>query len=124
MAYAAAALLCVAIAPWTTLVMLPNNYEFIRMNSERGGARSVRAAEVLASGGEKRDRSKDDLIRGAGEGDQLADMSGPLGELPERTTEGEDEKVREMLGLFARQNLVRAVLMAAGGVVGLITALS
>lgn len=128
--YVAAALLCVAIAPWTFRVMVPNNFELIRMNAERGGARSSAAAAAHHAGGQggekkkMKERSANDSVRGVGEGPEFTDLSGPQGSTPEETTEAEDERVREMLGVFGRQNMARAVLMALGGVVGLVTALS
>lgn len=130
--YAAAALLCVSIAPWTMLVMVPNNFALIRRNAEKGGARSAdsaaaAAAETTSPAGEKKnaaqERSALDSVRGKGEAAELTDRSGPQGQTREGTSEGEDEEVREMLRVFGRQNMVRAVLMGLGGVVGLVTAL-
>lgn len=125
--YAAAAVLCVSIAPWTMLVMVPNNFALIRRNAEKGGARSAdSAAAAGSSAGEKKDakaRSALDSVRGEGEAAEFMDRSGPQGRTREETSEGEDEEVREMLRVFGRQNMVRAVLMGLGGVVGLVTAL-
>lgn len=127
--YAAAALLCVSIAPWTMLVMVPNNFALIRRNTEKGGARtadSAAVAETTSSAGKKKnaeERSAVDSVRGKGEAAEFTDRSGPQGRTREGTSEGEDKEVREMLRVFGRQNMVRAVVMGLGGVVGLVTAL-
>lgn len=43
--YLAAAALTMSIAPWTTFVMIPTNFELIKMNEQKGGARSQASAE-------------------------------------------------------------------------------
>ncbi|KKY30910.1 hypothetical protein UCDDA912_g09136 [Diaporthe ampelina] len=123
--YLAAAALNIAIAPWTSLVMLPDNFELIKMNNELGGYRSIasaRAAEKERGG--LRQRSARDSVEGKGEGiDEFKDISDPQ-EQTQRTSSGaEDEKVKAMLTKFGSQNSVRAALTLAGGVVGLLTAL-
>lgn len=103
--------------------MIPNNFAFIKMNADKGGARSENAAKagVVARPGS---RSAEASVRGESEGDEFTDLSGPQ----EKTGDGfstreEDEEVRERLAVFGRQNMARAVLMTAGGIVGLVTAL-
>lgn len=126
--YLAAGLLCISIAPWTTLVMIPNNFALIGMNADKGGSRSERSAGVLTasgtSAGREGARTAADSVDGKGEANQWADLSGPQGKTPRGSTAKEDGKAREMLGVFAQQNWVRAVLMACGGVVGILTALA
>jgi hypothetical protein len=123
--YILAAILSISIAPWTTYVMVPNNFALIKKNADKGGARSAKAAEELKrSGLQPGERSALDSVNSIGEGDQWSDLSGPQEKTELDSTKEEDEEVREMLGKFGRQNAVRAVLLGAGGVVGLLAALS
>ncbi|RYP13037.1 hypothetical protein DL767_010910 [Monosporascus sp. MG133] len=104
--YLAAAALSVAIAPFTVCVMLPaTNSALIGINAEKGGARSV-----------------EDSVAGKGGASEFTDLSGPQTRIRVSTAE-EDEKVRRLLDMFGKLNLVRAVLLGAGGVLGLWTAL-
>lgn len=118
--YIVAGVLCFAIGPCTS-VMIPNNFALIKMNADKGGARSERAAR---NGVARPGRTAVESVWGKGEGDEFTDSSGPQGKTREDSTREEDEEVRERLAVFWRQNMVRAVLMAAGGIVGLVTALS
>ena len=105
--------------------MVPNNFALIKKNADKGGARSAKAAEELKRSGLKPgERSALDSVNSTGEGDQWSDLSGPQEKTELDSTQEEDEEVREMLGKFGRQNAVRAVLLGAGGVVGLLAALS
>lgn len=123
--YLAAAALNIAIAPWTSLVMIPNNFELIKMNNELGGHRSIassQAAEKEDSG--LRQRSARDSVDGKGEGvGQFTDVSDPQEQTRRNSSDSEDEQVKAMLTKFGSQNYVRAALALAGGVVGLLTAL-
>ncbi len=102
--------------------MVPTNFKLIKMNEERGGARSEKsAAQANTQAG---DRSAYDSVAGKGETSQFKDLSVPQTKTKENTSQAEDEEVRELLGKFGRLNAVRAVLMAAGGMVGLATALA
>jgi len=60
---------------------------------------------------------------GSGEGDEFTDLSGPQERTKDESTQEDDEKVRELLEKFRWLNLVRAVLIGAGGVVGLYAAM-
>ena len=114
--YIAAATLCLSIGPVTRL-MLPINFELIRMNEEKGGTRSEKTAKVQwnNSDGQKN--------RTAEEASEFSDLSGPQNATNAKSTREEDEKVRDLLVKFGRLNLVRAVLLGAGGIVGLMAAL-
>ncbi|RYP58746.1 hypothetical protein DL770_010370 [Monosporascus sp. CRB-9-2] len=104
--YLAAAALSVAIVPFTVCVMLPTtNSALIGMNEEKGGARSAA-----------------DSVAGKGGASEFTDLSGPQTRTQVSTAE-EDEKVRGLLDRFGKLNLMRAVLLGAGGVLGLWTAL-
>lgn len=123
--YLAAAALNIAIAPWTSLAMIPNNFELIEMNNHLGGHRSIAGAEAAKrEEGNLRQRSARDSVDGKGEGvDQWKDVSDPQEQTLSKSSDAEDEQVRTMLTKFGYQNNVRAVLTLAGGVVGLLTAL-
>lgn len=123
--YLAAAALNIAIAPWTSWVMVPNNFDLIKMNNELGGHRSIASSQAAKKeGGDLRQRSARDSVEGKGEGvDELQDVSDPQGQTLRSSTAAEDEQVKAMLTKFGSQNNVRAALTLAGGVVGLLTAL-
>lgn len=123
--YLAAAALNIAIAPWTSLVMIPNNFELIEMNNHLGGHRSITSAEAAKrEEGNLRQRSARDSVDGKGEGvDQWKDVSDPQEQTLSKSSDAEDEQVKAMLTKFGYQNNVRAALTLAGGVVGLLTAL-
>lgn len=123
--YLAAAALNIAIAPWTTLVMIPNNFELIKMNNELGGHRSIESSQAAETKKDNfRQRSARDSVEGKGEGvDEFKDVSDPQEHTFRNSSDAEDEKVKVMLTKFGSQNYVRAALTLAGGVVGLLTAL-
>jgi len=105
--------------------MVPNNFALIKKNEEKGGSRSARAAEELEKSGMKPgQRSADDSVWSKGEGSEFTDLSGPQRQTSLASSQADDKEVQEMLAKFGRQNMVRAVLMAAGGIVGLVAALS
>ena len=119
--YLAASALTFSIAPVTS-VMIPTNFALIEMNEDKGGARSQASADQRQegmSGG----RSAEDSVNGKGQAPQFTDLSGPQAKTDRDSSAEEDEKVRQLLTKFARLNLVRACLMIAGGLVGLLTAL-
>lgn len=129
--YILAGLLCLSIGSWTSLVMIPNNFALIQLNAEKHGSRSDASARVLqssASSSSSKDDAKGrtslDSVNGKGEANQWTDLSGPQEETPVKSSIEEDEKVREMLGVFGRQNMARAMFMGLGGVVGLLAALA
>ena len=102
--------------------MIPTNFQLIKMNEEKGGARS--AASARATDGKAGKRTADDSVAGKGEAAEFKDLSGPQESADQSTAEeDDDERVRELLGTFGWMNGVRAALMGLGGVVGLATAL-
>lgn len=74
--YLAAAVLCFSIAPITSVLMIPTNFELIRMNEEKGGARSETVAGEES--GWDTGRSAEDSVDGEGQASQWTDSSGPL----------------------------------------------
>lgn len=103
--------------------MVPTNFELIRRNEELGGSRSARSAEYRAEKG-KGPRSPEESVRGKEDLNEMGDGSGPQGETRRESTEREDEEVRALLERFRWMNMVRAVLMGLGGIVGLVGALA
>lgn len=100
--------------------MIPTNFTLIKENNKLGGTRSEKASEYDTS----TDRSAWESVKGTDEGFEFADLSGPQEQTERESTVEEDEKVRELLERFRWLNLVRAVLIGAGGVVGLYAATS
>lgn len=89
------------------------------MTEKKGGARSEKTAREQHTTG----RSAEESVSGQGQPGQFTDLSGPQAKTETTTTKEEDEKARELLGKFGQLNLVRAILLGTGGVVGLATAL-
>ena len=119
--YLAAAALTFAIGPFTAMVMIPTNFRLIELNERKGGARSERSAkEGTFSAG----RTAEESVYSKGDINELTDLSNPQAKTPHESTAEEDEEVRDLLGKFGRLNAVRALLAGAGGIVGLIAALS
>lgn len=118
--YIAAAILTFGIAPFTTIAMIPTNFRLIELNVQKGGARSQKAEK---EGDASVQSSAEDSVDGKGQPSQLTDLSIPQEKTAKSTTVEEDKEVRELLNKFGKLNSVRATLMAAGGVVGLYTAL-
>ena len=118
--YIAAVILTISIAPFTTIAMIPTNFRLIEMNQAHGGTRSARSG---AQQQESHGKSAEDSVAGQCEGEEFTDLSGPQAKTDKDTCEAEDEEVRLLLAKFGRLNATRAVLMAAGGIVGLTTAL-
>lgn len=120
--YLAAAVLTFSIAPFTAIAMVPTNFELIQKNEEKGGARSQASAalnEGRAGGG-----SALQSVSGEGQPSEFSDLSIPSRRTESSTSEQEDQTVHDLLGAFGRLNAIRAVLMGAGGVIGLIAALA
>lgn len=127
--YTAAAVLCISIGPFTAL-MVPTNFELIRMNEEKGGTRSEKNAAEKSGKGQKEGgatENKDKAfssISGEGQVSEFSDSSGPQGKAGSETTAEDDEKVGKLLATFGTMNMARAILIGAGGIVGLLTALA
>jgi hypothetical protein len=65
-----------------------------------------------------------DSIDGKGSANQWTDLSGPQTKANKDSTPEQDREVDKMLAYFQQQNMIRALLLASGGVVGLATALA
>ncbi|KAK4505126.1 hypothetical protein PRZ48_003089 [Zasmidium cellare] len=122
--YLAASILSFSIAIYTAWFMIPNNFDLIKKNEEKGGARSANAAKIVKEQGYKPgDRSAEDSVWSKGEGNEFTDFSGPMRKTESASSEAEDREVWEKLDQFGKQNLWRALGLGLGGVVGLVTAL-
>lgn len=119
--YLLAAALAMSIGPFTSLIMIPTNFELVKMNAQKGGFRSINSA---AKGSSNLHRSAKDSVNGLGELNQFTDLSGPQEKTEKETSKQEDERVRELLGKFKVMNWGRALLLGSGGIVGLFCALS
>jgi len=121
--YLAAGVLCYSIAPFTMLVMVPTNFKIIKMNEDKGGARSE--ANANSNGGDQTvvGRSAEDSVNGEGQTNQFTDLSGPAEKTEKKATHEEEKMAEELLDKFGKLNLVRAVLIGAGGIIGLVVSL-
>ncbi|KAF2722696.1 hypothetical protein K431DRAFT_345448 [Polychaeton citri CBS 116435] len=124
--YLLAALLNIAIAPWTQMVMVPTNFAIIKMNEELGGTRSAESANLRK--GIKREQqqsySAEDSVNGKDQVDQFRDLSGPQTQTERDSTDEENKKAYQLLSKFEQLNYMRAALSAAGGILGLAIALA
>lgn len=118
--YITAAIFTFGIAPFTTLVMIPTNFDLIRRNEDKGGARSARSAESGVTGG----RTAEESVKGKDDINELTDLSDPQEKTKESSIRKEDMEVQELITRFSRLNSVRAFLMGLGGFVGLVGALA
>lgn len=103
--------------------MIPTNFAIIQLNKDLGGAASQQKAR---EGQAKQDKSGSEGppdMDGAYEASEFKDLSLPQEQTERPSTAEEDQKARDLLDKFGKLNLVRAALMFAGGVVGLVTAL-
>lgn len=120
--YLFAAALAMSIGPFTSFVMIPTNFELIKMNAQRGGSRSELSA--AKGGGGDMHRSAEDSVNGLGEVNQFTDLSGPQNKTIKATSKDDEKKVRNLLEKFKLMNWGRALLLGSGGMVGLLCALS
>jgi hypothetical protein len=106
-------------------MQIPTNFSLIQMNEDKGGARSSENAKALGEKWQPGERSAQDSVNSKGEvQSELTDLSWSQSKTQKESTKEEDEKARELLGKFGQLNAVRAVLIGAGGVVGLLSALA
>lgn len=103
--------------------MIPTNFELIGINEELGGAKSAESAAYRKSVGAEK-RTAEQSVDGKEDVSQWSDVSGPQTKTAREATPKEEDRVQELLGRFKKLNYVRAVLIGAGGVVGLVGALA
>jgi hypothetical protein len=121
--YLLASALSFSTAMFTSVIMIPTNFELIKRNEDLGGSHSAESAAYRAKIGAK-PRSAEESVDGKEDVSQWSDLSDPQGKTERDSTQKEDEEVRALLTRFERLNYVRAGLMGAGGVVGLLAALA
>ncbi|KAA8627750.1 hypothetical protein PtrSN002B_009013 [Pyrenophora tritici-repentis] len=101
--------------------MVPTNFALIEKNEELGGSRSTKSARYRRQNGEKAgEKSAEESVEGEGDVSQWRDLSGPMEKTEKESSEEMDEVVDGLLEKFAKLNLARAVMIGAGGVVGLV----
>jgi hypothetical protein len=121
--YLAAAALSFSIAPITSLVMIPTNFALIKKNEELGGSRSEASAEYRKQTGAK-ERSADESVDSQADVSQWKDLSVPQGKTEKESSKAEDQEVNELLDRFGKLNMLRALAIGSGGIVGLMAALA
>jgi hypothetical protein len=121
--YLAAAVLSISIAPITSLAMIPTNFALIKKNEELGGARSAASAEYRSKAGSKQ-RSAEESVNNQDDVSQWKDLSVPQERTEKESSEEQDREVYELLDKFGKLNMLRAVAIGAGGIVGLMGALA
>ncbi|KAJ4990273.1 hypothetical protein SVAN01_04155 [Stagonosporopsis vannaccii] len=120
--YLAASALSLSTAVFTSVAMIPTNFELIRINEELGGSKSAQSAQYRESIGAK-PRTAEQSVNGKEDISQWSDVSGPQSKTVREATREQEERVQELLKRFGRLNYVRATLMGVGGAVGLVGAL-
>lgn len=119
----AASALSFSTALFTSVVMIPTNFDLIKRNEDLGGSHSAQSAAHREKIG-ARPRTAEESVNAKDDVSQWSDLSDPQGRTERESSEREDEEVRGLLSKFEKLNYVRAGLMGAGGVVGLIAALA
>jgi hypothetical protein len=120
--YLAAAVLSFSIAPITSF-MIPTNFALIQKNEELGGSRSAASAEYREKAGSK-ERSADESVNSKDDVSQWKDLSVPQEKTERESSKSEDKEVNDLLDRFGKLNMLRAVAIGSGGIVGLMAALA
>lgn len=121
--YLFASALCFSTAIFTSVAMIPANFALIKKNEDLGGSSSAQSAAYREKLGAA-PRTAEQSVNGMQDVSQWTDLSDPQPRTERESTEEEDEEVRGLLTKFEKLNYVRAGLMGAGGVVGLVAALA
>jgi len=120
--YLAAAVLSFSIAPITSF-MIPTNFALIQKNEELSGSRSAASAEYREKAGSK-ERSADESVNSKDDVSQWKDLSVPQEKTKRESSKSEDKEVNDLLDKFGKLNMLRAVAIGSGGIVGLMAALA
>ncbi|KAF1927958.1 uncharacterized protein M421DRAFT_164815 [Didymella exigua CBS 183.55] len=121
--YLAASALSFSAALFTSVAMIPTNFALIQKNENLGGSHSAASSQYREEIGAP-PRSAEESVNGKDDVSQWTDVSDPQRKTKRESTEQEDEEVRGLLTKFEMLNYVRAGLIGAGGVVGLVAALA
>jgi len=103
--------------------MIPTNFALIKKNEELGGSRSKASAEYRENAGSK-ERSADESVDSKDDVSQWKDLSVPQEKTERQSTQEEDQEVNELLDKFGKLNMLRAVAIGSGGIVGLMAVLA
>jgi hypothetical protein len=103
--------------------MIPTNFALIKKNEELGGSRSKASAEYREKAGSK-ERSADESVDSKDDVSQWRDLSVPQEQTARKSSPAEDQEVNELLDKFGKLNMLRAVAIGSGGIVGLIALLT
>ncbi len=103
--------------------MIPTNFALIKKNEELGGSRSEASAEYRKQTGAK-ERSADESVDSQADVSQWKDLSVPQGKTEKESSKAEDQEVNELLDRFGKLNMLRALAIGSGGIVGLMAALA
>ncbi|WRT67094.1 uncharacterized protein IL334_004060 [Kwoniella shivajii] len=120
--YLLAGALSIGIAPITS-TMIPTNFALIKINEELGGSRSAASAKHRAAIGANT-RSAEESVDSKDDNNQWTDLSGPQEETEKESAKEQDQEVERLLEKFGNLNLLRAVSIGLGGVVGIIASLA
>ena len=120
--YLTAAALSFGIAPITRF-MIPTNFTLIRKNEELGGSRSAASASYREKT-RSNARSADESVDSKDDVSHWKDLSVPQEKTKKESSKEEDKEVEKLLAKFGKLNMVRAIAIGAGGIVGLMGALA
>lgn len=70
------------------------------------------------------DYSAEESVGSKSTKDELTDLSGPVEKTARPSSAADDAEVKRRHETFGRQNMTRAALIGAGGIVGLLAALA
>lgn len=121
--FLAASALSFSCAVFTSVAMLATNFELIARNENLGGSRSA-ASMAYRERIDAQPRSAEASVDAKQDVSQWTDLSDPQEETKLHSTREQDEEVKMLLTVFQKRNHVRAGLIGAGGIVGLIGALN
>ncbi|KAF2631167.1 hypothetical protein BU25DRAFT_334111 [Macroventuria anomochaeta] len=121
--FLAASVLSFSTAMFTSVFMIPTNFDLIKRNEDLGGSHSADSISYRQSINAK-PRTAEESVNGEYDISQWSDLSDPQEKTRREPTNEEEEQVRGLLTKFEKLNYVRALLMGAGGVVGLIGSLA
>ncbi|KAJ4366050.1 hypothetical protein N0V95_000276 [Ascochyta clinopodiicola] len=121
--FLAASALSFSCALFTSLAMIPTNFELIRRNEQLGGSHSKESAEYRRSINAQ-PRNAEESVNGKDDISQWSDVSDPQEKTARDSSKQQDEEVQALLTKFERLNYVRAALIGIGGIVGLVGALA
>ncbi|KZM25846.1 uncharacterized protein EKO05_0009087 [Ascochyta rabiei] len=122
-AFLGASVLSFSCALFTGLAMLPTNFDLISRNEQLGGSHSADSAAYRRSV-DAEPRTAEESVNAKDDISQWSDVSDPQEKTARGSSKEQDKEVKALLTRFQKLNYVRAALIGAGGIVGLIGALA